>query len=402
MKPSKNVRATAFLIVSLSMACLWSSCEREEKPEPFMTAIAGIVADATTGERIRRATVSVFDTVLTTLTDSNGIFTIKAVPAGTQRVIASKIGYGVSCLRVEAREDWFVNVGSILLPRLSPPKVIGPQGGTVTAGDGTSVYIPAGAVSVSTPISVTPILEGKGMPGPPSEGRIIIAAANFGPAGTTFHKPVTLTFPIPSSALAEFNLDLLEFDATALEWKNTGIEAVANADEITVSALVTHFSPYSIELEDVEFKIELTYENIRVLAKGDLPPVCDKWGLKGPLEISIKFEPPDCYKKLFKELPISNFNFDWRDGEWEVTFGDEELGKKFKVNWEVVLKEDEWRITFFKVKVRFAPPKVANPNGTIDDILPCSFSVKMTEKREDAKGKVIGKCHDQGVVLPGG
>jgi hypothetical protein len=383
----EKIRSTLLLIVLVSAACLWWSCELEPEPEPFPTTLIGTVVDATTNQGISGAMVRIFGPPLVSFTDSNGIFVIKAAPAGTQMVIASKIGYGISCLRVEAKENWIVNAGSIFLPRLSPPKVIGPEGGTVTAVNGTSVYIPAGAVSVPIPISVTPILKGKGMPGPPSKERIIIAAANFGPAGTTFHKPVTLSFPIPSPALAEFNLDLFEFDATTLEWKDTGIDAIANADGITVSASVTHFSNCSIQ-PDFKVTMKVTDSKLTVIAKAEYQ-VCDEWSLELYKKKVVEAKLPHCFKELFGSMGINEINGEWTEEETEANIDGGIFGFKYRVEWEESERETKWKVG---IGIVFAPSKVTNNILP----LPCSFTVRMTENWKSGNTNSIGKCHDQG------
>jgi len=73
-------------------------------------------------------------------------------------------------------------------------KAVGPEGGTVTDPNGASVIIPAGALSETTTITISTYKDSAAL-----EKKFGITpfrgGAEFGPDGTTFLKPVTITVP---------------------------------------------------------------------------------------------------------------------------------------------------------------------------------------------------------------
>lgn len=70
---------------------------------------------------------------------------------------------------------------------------IGPNGGSVTTGDGTTVAVPLGAVDADTTITIT----ASDTPAPKGAVSPVIS---FGPDGLVFAHPVTVTIPLASAA----------------------------------------------------------------------------------------------------------------------------------------------------------------------------------------------------------
>lgn len=70
---------------------------------------------------------------------------------------------------------------------------IGPAGGTVSVAGGPTVQIPAGALSVNTPIALST------SPVQPPAGAIT-AIYEFAPAETTFARPALVSFPVPAGS----------------------------------------------------------------------------------------------------------------------------------------------------------------------------------------------------------
>jgi hypothetical protein len=114
-------------------------------------------------------------------------------------------------------------------------KTIGPGGGVVSIEGEVEVEIPAGAVNADTEISIQPItnnaLNGHGN------------AYRFGPDGTTFSKPVKLTFPYtpsvegpPMTGVAFQDDDGIWYSNGKFSW---------NKVEKTVSTETTHFSDWA-------------------------------------------------------------------------------------------------------------------------------------------------------------
>jgi hypothetical protein len=75
-------------------------------------------------------------------------------------------------------------------------KPVDKSGGTVSGSDGTAVAIPMGALGSTTTISISSVT----VPAP--AGTVIVGPAyDFGPAGTTFAQPVTITLPFDMSKI---------------------------------------------------------------------------------------------------------------------------------------------------------------------------------------------------------
>ena len=74
--------------------------------------------------------------------------------------------------------------------------LIGPDGGIVTDPGGASVTIPAGALDAATDISVRTLLGKSDLPSDSQPFLPMLGGAEFGPSGTDFNLPVTLTIPV--------------------------------------------------------------------------------------------------------------------------------------------------------------------------------------------------------------
>ena len=121
-------------------------------------------------------------------------------------------------------------------------------GGEVKApnpgGGEISVTIPAGALPADTTIEVTPLTLGT-LPAVLSAGHVLFAAATFGPAGTNFSTPVTITFPLPSAKPVGAQLVVLTLNASGTGWTNFGL-ATVQAGGLTATITVSHFSTYAL------------------------------------------------------------------------------------------------------------------------------------------------------------
>ncbi len=107
--------------------------------------------------------------------------------------------------------------------------------------DGTSVQIPAGALSAVTAITITPDPSA-----PPPDGGIWVGTPYlFGPEGTQFASPVTVTLPYVSSELpADAGPDGITID-TAPAGSTDYVELVTTVVNTTlVAAETTHFSVF--------------------------------------------------------------------------------------------------------------------------------------------------------------
>jgi hypothetical protein len=126
-------------------------------------------------------------------------------------------------------------------------KTIGTAGGNfqniaVTGGNMT-VDIPAGALAVDTNITVTP-LSVADYPAPVPASKVYVGVT-FAPTGTIFAagKPAVVTFPLATAKTAGLKLSVLLWNPMTLKWDIDG-EATVNADGMSASANITHFSTY--------------------------------------------------------------------------------------------------------------------------------------------------------------
>jgi uncharacterized delta-60 repeat protein len=122
-----------------------------------------------------------------------------------------------------------------------PPQIgIGAAGGTVTGPNGSKVVIPAGALTVNTPIAIEQTSAGS----PPLPSGLAVGQMfALTPHGTVFALPVTLTLPFDSASVPIGAVPAL-FKTNA----QNQFDLVANAtfDASTVTAEITSFSSAQI------------------------------------------------------------------------------------------------------------------------------------------------------------
>ncbi len=118
--------------------------------------------------------------------------------------------------------------------------VVGPAGGTVTAGDGSSVDIPAGALSSMTTITME-VAALSALPGGGVSGG---AAFTVGPAGQTFLAPITITLKLDPAGLPAMTQasDLAIFTTSEGTTDHAYWLATRVVDGMHLSAQTTHFS----------------------------------------------------------------------------------------------------------------------------------------------------------------
>lgn len=137
-----------------------------------------------------------------------------------------------------------IEQGAVVVSQPGTPVPVGPGGGTVATADGmVALSIPSGALSTAASITVQPAS------GYPTGTSPVAAPVDLGPTGTTFATPVTLTLGfdptklppgVPPSALRLYTSD-------GTGWKVVP-RSVVNSVDNTVSAPVTHFSTYDINV----------------------------------------------------------------------------------------------------------------------------------------------------------
>lgn len=268
-KPISFIPSIPILLVVI-FSFIFSSCESSrvgpELPQPNPPVppaqpliLTGFVKDLTNLSPISGVTVKIAradQTVLTTmLTDNNGKYAYDAshVPDNSLKVSATKDGYafkGETASILKASN--LASVDDILLAKLTvaTTSVTVAAGGTVStpnvqsaAGQTLTVTVPANAVS--QPITLTAASIPAGQIPQPSNANVH-SAAKFGPAGTTFLQPVTITFPLPSSSTPGSTFSLLQLNEQTSTYTNSGFTATVDATGTRATAPVTHFTIYAL------------------------------------------------------------------------------------------------------------------------------------------------------------
>jgi len=121
---------------------------------------------------------------------------------------------------------------------------IGAGGGTATGAAGASVVVPAGALLTDTEITVRTVNDESGLP---SDLGLFdfLGAVDFGPDGQVFAVPVTITIPCPTPMTPGTQFPLLYFDDTDDCWAQSSSMATVNADGLSYSGQVSHFSVWT-------------------------------------------------------------------------------------------------------------------------------------------------------------
>lgn len=142
-------------------------------------------------------------------------------------------------------------VREMQIPPEARTRIEAKQGGTVRRVDGTAAVIPSAALAQTLEVSVThppndPTRESKA-----EQTKLSLASlpAAFGPEGTVFKTPVTLTLPydarlVRTQGLRESNLALYYWNPGRQAWE--ALPSRVNAPDGTVSADVLHFSIYQV------------------------------------------------------------------------------------------------------------------------------------------------------------
>ncbi len=89
------------------------------------TVLAGIVSDAATGTPLASALVTVDASGLSATTDTTGMFRLRGVPSGTQRVTVRRPGYALRWGDVEVHDDKPTIIGAASLMLTPVPQVVG-------------------------------------------------------------------------------------------------------------------------------------------------------------------------------------------------------------------------------------------------------------------------------------
>ena len=218
-------------------------------PTPAATLVTGIVWNDATDAGLSGVAITVGG--LSATTNSAGIYTIEErLPAGTYTLTASLANYvDVNRTLIVANDTTSTyDIDIAMVEKAAPVTVDATAGGTVTADDGGTVEIPAGALTSTTDITVTPIntTSGAAQDEIPDQAptETISYAYSLEPHGTTFSQPVTITVPvgeIPVDEITSGQVKAMKFNVLNNTWENLGAPTLTG-DQQGMSVQVTSFS----------------------------------------------------------------------------------------------------------------------------------------------------------------
>jgi len=128
------------------------------------------------------------------------------------------------------------------------------DGAKVERDDGAGVHVPKGALSTDLEITVEKGDENQDKEQKTAKRRVLKITAvseevQYGPEGTTFSTPVTLTLPYDAAAIAaqglkEDDLKVYYWNVTLQDWQ--AMPSVVDKQSKTVNAQTNHFSAYQV------------------------------------------------------------------------------------------------------------------------------------------------------------
>lgn len=148
----------------------------------------------------------------------------------------------------------FEDTINYIVPEVSD--VVGPNGDTVKAPDGTMLIIPAGALLENTEIKIKTIPPSL-LPPPLDTGVVIIKAGHeITPHGIDFHVPVTLVLPYTTYDLDPDHDGVMNYSPDSLtvfyydenDWVKVG-EAEIDTVNRTVSVTINHLSTFALGID---------------------------------------------------------------------------------------------------------------------------------------------------------
>jgi hypothetical protein len=231
-----------FATFALSAVFMISGCQKSVGPFDPSTAtyqysFKGQVVDAVTNSGIPSATVKVFNKVYTT--DVNGYFTFR-VSYATEfpfEVKAEAADYLVGNSLISGPTQ----VRAIRLTAKNPAVILNETGGSIVApshesltGKSFEVTFPAGALSGSVAVSLTPMEEFYFMYGEvinlqkSTTDLLDLATVSLSPLELTLQKPVTLYVPLPFANDKDSRFPVMKFNPVTSTWSYTGKDLVVD------------------------------------------------------------------------------------------------------------------------------------------------------------------------------
>lgn len=260
--------ATVLLIATvlvISAGCKEASTTEPTTNVPVVAAqpltMSGFVKETGSGNALAGASVKigkVDGTLLTTVSSgSDGKYTYDASSVTDTVLIAGATLNGYGFASVKAKIVKASNNASV--PDLQLTKIVAASapvtpaaGGTVTAPAQTgvstaptTVTVPPNAVASNVTLTAAPIAASQ-VPPPTTANTTVMGAAQFGPSGTTFSVPVTVSIPLTVTMTPGRTFPLQVLNETTGQYSNSGFTATVSADGKSATAPVTHFSTYTV------------------------------------------------------------------------------------------------------------------------------------------------------------
>ena len=127
-------------------------------------------------------------------------------------------------------------------PPVTGDGTVGPAGGTVSDATGASVIIPPGALSSDVKVTVEGFPQMESAPYPAGPVPVFWGGAQFGPAGTQFAQPVSISLPTGDELNPGDDYQLFVYDPDNSRWVIEKTPAVVDPSGHKLVAQVSHFS----------------------------------------------------------------------------------------------------------------------------------------------------------------
>jgi len=222
--------------------------------------LAGTVRDASNLNAIAGANVllnKVDGTAITVIsTDNNGRYAYDVTNLNLSQVVIHALAnsYGSSSATAKINvTNYTTTVPPIYLTQVisTSQNIVAISGGQVGTNSVESisaknigVQIPAGALSQNISITVSS-LTCNNVSSLGTSNTLLAVAGSFGPSGTTFSSPVTVSLPLPYLSTPGKLLPLNLLNTSTLVWTNIG-SATVDADGKSASFQTSHFSTYGV------------------------------------------------------------------------------------------------------------------------------------------------------------
>ncbi|MFA7288051.1 MAG: hypothetical protein WC055_04145 [Melioribacteraceae bacterium] len=287
MKKSHTFKSSLFtsFAVLLLTSFVFYSCESSRvgpeipsppAPDPTPFVIEGFVKDLANNSVIANAGVAITKTdgsnLVTATTDSKGMFSVPVASfAGSPSQLlvsstASGYAYGTALANIDYAGR-AVTLSPVFLAKIqaTTTAVTAATGGNAGANPQqaltstqVAVAIPANALPANTTVSIAPLTLSTAPPTPPTQNSAGIGMADFGPDGTTFNQPVTITIPLAVRQVVGAVVPLRYFNKNTGLWVQEGT-ATVQADGLTAKGTVTHFTPWGL-LINIAFSTSVSSE----------------------------------------------------------------------------------------------------------------------------------------------